>query len=92
MKTAETAIPYEFDFEGECDPLNPNRKNTFNPLTFRVRVFQWIPRTRGNGLKKSRGLKTIRGYSSNPEVVHIKAKKECEHYQQAFGFNLHPSL
>lgn len=92
MKTAETARPYEFDLEGNYDPLNPNGLNTFIPLTFSVRIFQWIPKTRGTGLKKSKGLKRFRGYLNSPKIVHDKAKKECEHYQNAFGFNLHPGL
>lgn len=92
MKTAETARAFEFDFVGEYDPLNANRRNLFHSKTFSVRVFQWIPRASGKGLKKSKCLKRIRGYVAQPEIVHEKAEQECKSYQDAFGFNLHPGL
>lgn len=92
MKTKKTAKPFEFDFEGEYDPLNPNRINLRHSKTFSVGVFQWIPMANGKGLKKSKCLKRIRGISARPEIVHEKARQECETYQSAFGFNLHPGL
>lgn len=51
----------------------------------------WIPAKSG-GLKRSRVLKRIRGYSSNPEETFAQAHNMIESLQKEFGYDFHPDL
>jgi hypothetical protein len=76
MKTAETAQPYEWDWDGAEIPskwINPPQFKTFS-----VGVFQWIPKASANGLKRGKVVKRIKGLTANPEEVFQKARIECE--------------
>lgn len=83
------ALLYEFDWDGSCAP---NAYGYTGCITFSVGVFQWIPKKNSAELKRSRSLKRIRGYSSQPEKVYDEANRLCAEWQKQFGYNLHPDL
>lgn len=64
------AEPYQYDFDGSCMP----GKRTWNGETFSVGVFQWIPKSNGKGLKRSKVIKRFRGMVSNPQPVYDAAE------------------
>lgn len=80
---------YLFDWDGACKPSGS--AYAYISRTFSIGIFQWIP-AKGGGLKKSKVLKRIKGYSSEPQKVYDEAERTCAHYQQAFGFKPHPAL
>lgn len=76
MKTAETAQPHEWDWDGAEIPskwINPPQFETFS-----VGIFQWVPKVSGRGLKRAKAIKRIRGLTSNPWEVFQKAREECK--------------
>ena len=66
---------YKHDYSGSCAP-ECNDANRWD--TFSVGCFQWIPKTSGQGLKKSAVKFRVKGYVSNPEKVYQKAAEICE--------------
>ena len=68
--------PYHWDYEHTpCDS---------NPLyqTFSVPVFQWLPKTSGKGLKKSKTIR-VNGYTADPQRAYDKAAELCQRLNDA---------
>jgi hypothetical protein len=38
-------------------------------------VFQWLPKKRGDGLKRGKVIKRFRGYVHNPQPVYDQAER-----------------
>lgn len=75
MKTALTAKPYEWDFDGSCVPDGP--QSFSGQETFSVGIFQWIPTKSGTSLKRGKVVKRIRGHVSEKHKVIADARNEC---------------
>jgi hypothetical protein len=69
--------PYEYDFDGSCGPKNHDIGKRWN-ITFSVGVFQWIPKSRGKGLKRGKVIKRISGLVAKPDDVYSRAEKICK--------------
>lgn len=72
----DTNVKYDgmWDYSGSCAP----DVSRFHSHTFSVGVFQWVSKSRGNGLKKTAVVKRFKGYSSNPNEVYTKAQEYCD--------------
>jgi hypothetical protein len=75
METSENKKPYEWDFDGACDPNKHPEWSSAS--TFSVGCFQWIPRSSKKGLKRGRVEHRVRGFVSNPEEVYARARAYC---------------
>ena len=65
---------YQWDFSGSCAP--GNALGWYNH-SFSVGIFQWIPKSSGEGLKKSAVIKRVKGLTSDPESVYAQARAIC---------------
>lgn len=63
------------DFSGEFCPGN---KRHWYSKTFSVGIFEWVPKARGKGLKKSGVKFRIRSRVEYADLVYKKAKIVCE--------------
>ncbi|HEV8292042.1 MAG TPA: DUF4304 domain-containing protein [Tepidisphaeraceae bacterium] len=45
--------------------------------TFSVGIFQWLPKASGKGMKMSKGIARVLGYTAEPERVYEKAVQIC---------------
>ena len=63
-------------YDGEFKPRKAGY--LFNPQTFSVGCFEWIPRADGKGLKRGRVKFRVRGKVSEAEEVYACAEKICE--------------
>lgn len=55
-----------WDFDGfTLDAI----KSDVSCVTFSLGIFQWLPRKRGNGVKRGRVVRRVRGYTSHAEKV-----------------------
>lgn len=90
----ENPKEFEFDYDGSCAPEKFKAKGwSIAPnQTFSVGIFQWIPKKYGEGLKRSRVMKRMRGYSNQPEELYERAGKYVATLQREHGFVLHPKL
>ena len=70
---------YKWNWSGSCDPAI--RK--FHSDTFSVGIFQWIPKESG-GLKKSKAVYRVKGWTGNPEEVYFKAEQICSALNEKF--------
>ena len=70
---------YDLDYDGQCAP----KKGVYGK-TFSVGIFMWIPKKGIKGyLKRSKVIKRIKGFSSNPEKVY----KEAEEWIKSHDLN-----
>lgn len=76
---------YQFDFDGACIP----REGEKATKTFSVGIFQWVPKSSGRGLKRSKSIKRIKGLGSEPETVLAQARTACADLQHIHGYNLY---
>jgi len=67
---------YQWDYE----PSPLTKESGF--LTLSVGVFQWLPKARGKGLKKSKSIR-VAGYMAEPERVYDKAQELCDRFNAA---------
>jgi hypothetical protein len=67
---------YQWDYE----PSPLTQESGF--LTLSVGVFQWLPKARGKGLKKSKSIR-VAGYMAEPERVYDKAQELCDRFNAA---------
>jgi hypothetical protein len=65
-----------WDFDGECKP-EIVAVCASNQQTFSVSVFQWIPKSSGKGLKRSKAIKRITGSVNDFEKIYSKAELFC---------------
>ena len=70
---------YEWDYDGACAPGNYGMNGT----TFSLGIFQWIPK-KSKGLKRSKVVYRIKGYSNNPDKTFDKAKKVIKYLNKEF--------
>lgn len=61
-------------YSGSCDPSKTN----WSFKTFSVGIFQWVPRSSGEGFKKGKVLVRVEGFTNDPEKVYSKAQEICE--------------
>ena len=66
---------YDWDFAGACSPAS---NGTYWSKTFSVGIFQWVPKSSGKGLKRSKVVKRIRGNVAAPEEVYREAREWIE--------------
>ena len=67
---------WKWDYSGH---YSPGTYKGFQPLTFSLGIFQWIPRASDNSkLKRSAVAIRVVGYTSNPEPATKKAEEICE--------------
>ena len=74
---------YEWDYDGTCAPGRSYASHS----TFSVGIFQWIPK-KTRGLKKSKVIYRIRGYTSEPEKVYAKANRLIELLNENYKFEI----
>jgi hypothetical protein len=65
-----------WDFYGHLDPNKPN-PNSFQE-TFSIGIFQWVNKKNGDGTKRSKVIKRVRGWVSFPEDARQMAKRIVE--------------
>jgi hypothetical protein len=65
------ATHYTWDFEHPA----AGTLERFN--TFSVGIFQWLPKASGKGMKMSKGIARVLGYTAEPERVYEKAVQIC---------------
>ena len=65
-----------WDFDGGCKPKMDSGPTAMN-ATFSVAVFQWLPKSSGNGLKRSKSIKRISGPIRDVEMVYARAELFC---------------
>ena len=72
---------YEYSFSGQCAPKGNDevsRHSSGLNTTFSLGVFQWLPKSKGKGLKKGKGVKRFRGLCSDYGIVKAKAQAYCD--------------
>ena len=74
---------YEWSYDGACAPGNSYASH----ITFSVGIFQWIPKKK-TGLKRSKVICRIKGYTSKPEEVYEKANRLIELLNRDYKFEL----
>ena len=67
---------YKHDFSGECAP-NPDAHVHWSE-TFSVGIFQWLPKSRGKGLKKGKVKYRVKGACHKPDKVYLRAAWVCK--------------
>jgi len=67
---------YQWDYE----PSPRTEESGF--LTLSIGVFQWLPKARDEGLKKSKSIR-VAGYMAEPERVYDKAQELCDRFNAA---------
>lgn len=79
------AIAGEYDFE----PL-ANGVGYFGSAsnTLSVGIFQWVYRTDGHGLKKSKAIYRVKGPASKWQEINERARKICEMLNTDYGKRL----
>ena len=60
----------EWDFDGSCAPGG----SYAGWQTFSLGIFQWVPKSGGKGLKRSKVTRRVKGYTSQPEEAFAKAR------------------
>lgn len=73
---------YDLDYDGHCCP-SEHGDDTYCQ-TFSVGIFQWISKTSGNGMKRSRVLKRIHGETSLSSDVYKRAREWIEENQDKY--------
>jgi hypothetical protein len=76
MKQEKDAYEGEWDFDGSCAP-NENSSGGLSMVTFSLGCFQWVRRSKGDGLKKGKVVYRVLGRSSNPKKAYEKAREFC---------------
>jgi len=71
MTVAKTA--YKHGYSGSCGPGNMHTACK----TFSVGCFQWLPKSRGNDLKKSAVRFRVKGKVSDAKRVYAEAEEFC---------------
>jgi len=66
---------YNWDYDGV---YKPGGSHAFGNVHFSVGIFQWLPKTKGIGLKRGKTIQRVKGLSSNPEEVYEKAEEICK--------------
>jgi len=77
MKNPAPKPAFTWDYWGECDPAHSELTH-YNPTTFSVGVFQWLPKSNGKGVKRGKVVKRITGYVDDPQEVYDKAREFIE--------------
>ncbi len=76
---------YAWDFDRPSDQL----LETFS--TFSVGIFQWLTKASGKGMKKSKAIARVLGYTAEPERVYAKAVELCSRLnREAASANVPP--
>lgn len=74
-----------YDYEGLCDPTTEaGIAHPYSFSTFSVRIFQWITRNNGKGLKKSKAVYRIRGRVTDAYNVHRRAEEICDKLEKGW--------
>lgn len=63
------------DFDGHCAPGGSGAAYFGGQATFSVGVFQWVPKSHSNGLKRGPVKVRVKGRCSDPELVYAKARE-----------------
>lgn len=66
-----------WDFDGGCKPKILDRSPSSMYATFSVAVFQWLPKSSGKGLKRSKSIKRISGRVNEYAQVYARAELFC---------------
>jgi hypothetical protein len=66
-----------WDFDGGCKPKIADSEPSSMYKSFSVAVFQWIPKSSGKGLKRSKSIKRISGSVNDYEMVYAQAELFC---------------
>lgn len=68
-----------WDFDGACQPklISGVSTSTHGYHSFSVGVFQWIAKSSGKGLKRSKSIKRFSGSVNDYEMVYAKAELFC---------------
>ncbi len=66
-----------WDFDGGCKPKVFDSGPSSMHATFSVAVFQWLPKSSGRGLKRSKSIKRISGRVRDFEMVYARAELFC---------------
>ena len=67
---------YKWEFERSRWDVNPSAN------TFSVGIYQWLPKSAGKGLKKSKTLR-VTGYTADSQAVYAKASQVCRKLNQS---------
>ncbi len=66
----------KWDYDGQCAPASTQVR--FD--TFSVGIFQWLPKSRGKGLKRGKVVARVKGSTSDAEMVYAEAARTCEEW------------
>lgn len=64
--------PYRWDFDGACAP---GVAHTHGMMTFSVGIFQWLPKTSGQGLKRGKVVKRVSGSVFDAQRIYAEARQ-----------------
>lgn len=70
--------PFKHDYSGSCGPGSSFNMSAYTQETFSVGIFQWLPKSSKNGLKKSSVKVRVSGKVSDPDKVYAKAEEICK--------------
>lgn len=65
--------PYEWDFDGACAPSGRSAWNS--QTTFSLGIFQWLPRSNGEGLKRGKVVQRVKGFMGKPDNAIQRARQ-----------------
>ena len=64
--------PYVWDFDGSCAP---QKSQYAGWKTFSLGIFQWVPKSRGKGLKRGKVIRRVKGYTDCPDEAFDRARQ-----------------
>jgi hypothetical protein len=70
----------QYDFDGACAP---HTGLTANWESFTLGIFQWVAKSGGKGLKRSKIIQKVKGQSKDPGPAYEKARKLVATLNQA---------
>ena len=65
----------EWDFDGSCAPHCAGAGWGSHYLTFTLGIFQWVPKANGEGLKRGKVIRRVKGYTASPDEAFEKARQ-----------------
>lgn len=67
---------YKHDYSGSFIPIDGHGR-ICSQETFSVGIFQWVPKSSGEGLKKTAVKYRVRGYVAQDKAVYKRAEEIC---------------
>lgn len=82
LKTRETAKAYEWDFDGACAPPEHGERNGYQPDSFTLGIFQWVPMNRSKLMKRGPVQERIKGTPAKKAEAYAAARDTVERFNR----------